>query len=173
MNSPTLQRLPFTIWCLAVAMLLGMEVGTYLGATTIFSGVEEGLFDTSVAGTLAGRFFQPVNIMGLFLLPMASLAVSVWARAGFLGRAGWIAFGFLQVSLLLILVELTVIAPGISNLRESLGNEFGAVGNAPDDHPDRQQFGMLHGLSMIRGMVQLASTLVAFLLVSLTWKGRT
>ncbi|MCC5877690.1 MAG: hypothetical protein JJU11_15830 [Candidatus Sumerlaeia bacterium] len=153
-------------------MLLGLELGTYLGATVIFTGVDEGYFDTSVAGTLAGRFFQPVNIIGLFLLPAASLVVSIWTRAGHLGKAGWVAFGFLQVSLLLILVELTVITPGISNLRESLGAEFGTVGNAPDDHPDRQQFGMLHGFSMIRGLVQLVTTMVAFMLVSLTWRDR-
>lgn len=165
-----MRQAPFAIVCLLLGVLIGLEAGTFLGATAVFSGVDDGFFDSTVAGTIAGRLFQPVNIIGLFLLPFVSLLLSIWLRAGLMSPMGWAGFVLLQVSLLLILLELSLISPGISSLRESLGAEFGSVGEAPADHPDRQRFGMLHGLSMTRGVVQLASTTVAWILIFLSLK---
>lgn len=170
MGSVLLKRSGFVILVLALGGLIGLELGTFFAATTIFSGVEAGHFGSTVAGELAGDVFQKVNLIGFFLLPVVSLLLSLMIRGERFSAAAWYGFVLLQVSFALLLVETAFVSPGISALRESLGGEYGSVANAPGDDPDRQRFAFLHGMSMLRGLAQLCSTALALVVLVFTWR---
>lgn len=164
------RRIGFLVLVLGLGILLGLELGSYFAATAIFAGADAGHFDRSVAGELAGLVFQRINLIGFFLLPAASLLLSLMIRGEQFSPRAWYGFVLLQVSFALLLVEITFVSAAIGGLRETLGETYGSVGAAPPDDPDRQRFALLHGISMIRALVQLCSTLGAVMILVFTWR---
>ncbi|RMD78868.1 MAG: DUF4149 domain-containing protein [Gammaproteobacteria bacterium] len=115
----------------------------YLAVPVLFASLE----DRHLAGTLAGRMFQAVHLLGLAC--GAVLLLAAW-RAGQRRRA--LALGALLAG---VLVELLVLGPLVASARE----QALAAGR-----PLGPGFGLLHGLA---SLLYLALALGALLVAAL------
>lgn len=161
------RRIGRVIWLLWLGVWLGAGLSSYFfAAPAIFEFVGSVLADSSEAGTLAGAVFARQSAMTLLVLPVL-LGGWGWLGRGTSRRAQWAVLLLLGAAFLLALLEAFYITPQIETLRMELGARFGTVAAAPGEDPDRRRFGMLHGASMVRALVELLLGGVAFLLAGL------
>lgn len=157
--------LPKSLWLFALAAWIGLGIGTsFIGATTIFGRVPQGLITSDIAGTLAGDLFRTEHLIGLILLPILIVAGLRALVAEPRGRNA--ALALLAVALLLLAVDRFFLTPQIHALREEIGRQYGSMSQAPKASPERARFGMLHGASACRALVQMILEIAAFFLAA-------
>jgi hypothetical protein len=158
------ERVLWPAGLLLLGVLVGIQVATFLLAPVVFSFVAAGTIDSTTAGHIAGGMFSRVGGLTIVALPLlmgAGMATLTSLRA----RR---AFAILMITTMVLqLVESGVVTPGIAALREAMTAEFGSVSATPADDARRAQFGMLHGVSVVRGLVQAATGAGAFLVMLL------
>lgn len=148
-------------WLLLLGVLIGSSIGChFFSATVVFDLVGEAVEDTSAAGTIAGGIFHSYHLFAVYTLPLL-LAGWFWLRRGMPGR-GWLVAGLLIAAGILLATELLYITPRIHELREELGAQFGTVSEAPAGNPLRREFGRLHGVSMMRALIEMVLMAAAF-----------
>ena len=157
------------LWVLVAGLMLGVQLATFLFAPSFFHAAQQGLLTSQLAGTLAGKCFESANLFTLIALPLLLLVLSAGGKRG----ANRTIVGLLAVALVLQLIESVGIAPAIAGLREEIAREVGAVANLPEDDPRRGRFGMLHGLSVLRGGVQWLVGAAALLVYTRSLSGNT
>ncbi len=140
---------------LCLALMLGLlVVSGYVVAPVLFANAGS----TMLAGALAGDVFHVANRGVIFL---AAAVVVFWLRM----RKSGVEIGRLRWALLLLVAALIAgnefgIAPIIVQLKAEIGS-FDAL--AADD-PQRQLFGLWHGVSAV---IHLLASICAALLVAL------
>lgn len=159
---PVLRHAALCGLLLLMAFHLGINVGVnFLAAPVPFAFVGNGVQDSAVAGEMAGTIFGRAHQIALVLLPLAVVCVLLTRPfATEIQRTA--ILGGLAMMVGLLLLELFYITPQIRGLRESLGAQYGTVSAAPRDDPERARFGMLHGLSMMRALVEALLAIVVF-----------
>lgn len=161
-RNSTLRHVALCGLLLLAAIHLGINVGVnFLAAPVPFAFVENGVRDSAVAREMAGTFFSRAHRVAFVLLPLA--VISALLARPFTARIQKVAIlGGLTLLVALLLVETLYITPEIRRLRESLGVQYGTVSAAPRDDPERARFGMLHGLSMMRALVDALLAFAVF-----------
>lgn len=151
-------------------MLLGLWLGAHIGVSFFaapipFDYIGEGVGSTATAGSIAGEMFQRHGIFGFLTMPLvfAAVLVAAYQRIPY----SPFALAMLGITLIMMLFEALVITPGIHQIRIELGAAYGSVGQAPDNIPARRMFGLLHGLSMFRALLEMIAGLIAFLAYSI------
>ncbi len=134
--------------CLAMMLAL-LVVPGYVVAPVLFAKAGS----SAEAGMLAGHVFHLAN--GAILLFAAALAF-FWRRIG-VSRMRWLLLGGLA---LLVAGNEFGLAPLMADLKQQMG----PIDAVPDDDPQRQDFGMLHGIS---ALLHLAASLMAVVLVGM------
>ena len=72
------------------------------------------------------------------------------------GRPGWGQFILITLLLLFVLYSLLVLLPRMDEIRQAMGVQF-----APEGTPLREQWGSLHGVSMVLNLLTMAGAIVA------------
>lgn len=155
------------LWLLVLGLSLGTQAGcNIIAPQVVFKFVGAGIPDTAVAGSIAGEVFRILNLSTLILLLALVPSGLGLVRTGLLPPRAPIGIALLLVCLALLLVEVAWITPEIHRLRAELSGLYGNVSLAPREDPLRARFGMLHGLSMVRALVQLILGCIAFVQVA-------
>ncbi|MDX8404830.1 MAG: DUF4149 domain-containing protein [Mariprofundus sp.] len=144
--------------CLAMMLAL-LVVPGYIVAPSLFAALDS----QAMAGEVAGKIF---HISMLSLLFFAVAVALFWRRiqtVNVVGRMRWL---LLLALLLLVSVNLWVLSPMMADIKLQMG----PIDLVAKDDPQRQLFGMWHGISAI---VHLLSTLLAGWLVALGAVGHT
>ncbi|PIP01909.1 MAG: DUF4149 domain-containing protein [Zetaproteobacteria bacterium CG12_big_fil_rev_8_21_14_0_65_54_13] len=142
--------------CLAMMLALLIVPG-YIVAPVLFSAASS----QAVAGELAGKVF---HISMISLLFMAAAVAAFWMRmqAEQIGLRRWL---LLLVVVLLVAVNAFALAPIMADIKAQMG----PIDLVAKDDPQRQLFGMWHGISAV---LHLLASLVTALLVALGPVGR-
>jgi len=137
---------------LSLAMILALLlVPGYVVAPALFAKL-----DAHTAGMVAGSIF---HISNLAILMLAVTVAAFWLRTASVGRLNW---SFLLIVVALVCANEFAISPVMQEMKDAVGN----MSALPKDHPQRVQFGMLHGISAV---VHLLASGFAALLVA--WGG--
>lgn len=145
-----------------------MIANTFYVAPSLFNNESGQTPTSSIAGDVIGPLLHKMYLTGWIVLPLA-----IGLHAGMRMAAGRRAGRTLTVSAALLTIALIsqiyaggVLEKQIHNIRVEMKAEFGGYHLAPDDHPERQRFSRLHGLSMMLVMVDLIAGLGAFFCVT-------
>lgn len=153
-----------TLWRLILGILIGAMVGVFfIAAPAVFS--HDAAIGSSMAGTIAGQMLRTLD--WTILVGVGGLCVLegvIRSRRESRERMMWM-FGFLAAMLVLTIVEMVAITPAIHDLRTELAAQYGAIANAPEEA--RGRFGLLHAVSMLRGLGVLLCAIAAFVVESL------
>ena len=157
-------------WRLILGLALGLNIGAFVAAQVIFDARADLGFSSADAGTMAGAILHRVNLATAIAL-LALIALDSAMRRSLLqpATAFWVMIA-LVVMLLLTLAEVIAITPSIAGMRERIARDYGAMDAAPQDL--RARFGMLHGVSMLRGVVVIAIGVAAFVMDGVAGRAR-
>ncbi|CAN5453811.1 hypothetical protein BH09SUM1_BH09SUM1_06670 [soil metagenome] len=154
-----MKKLLVALWFLALGILIGAQLGAGLIAPLgIFSFVESKLITTTAAATIAGGIFRQLSHLTFAVLAVTLASLSILKL-----KNPWPVIALVAACLALQILETAWITPRIIDLRTQLDMQFGEVAAAPKDNPLRHTFGMMHGLSAMRLLLQLGLETAAFL----------
>jgi len=142
--------------CLAMMLAL-LVVPGYIVAPVLF--IEAG--SQAMAGELAGKIFH-ISLISLLFMAAAVAAFWIRMRADGVGRLRWSLLLSLAV---LVAINAFVLAPILADIKLQMG----PIDLVAKSNPQRQLFGMWHGISAI---LHLFSSVLAALLVALGPVGR-
>lgn len=140
-------------------------VGAWIGAILCFGAlVAPALFQAFTpeqAGTVVRQIIPRLDLYALIAGPLA--IVLAWAVEGRpASRGAFVRVGLLALMTVLAAVSYFVLSPTMEALREGAGGSISSL--APGD-PARRRFGMLHGVSTMLMLGELAFGLVALALL--------
>ncbi|EAU54036.1 DUF4149 domain-containing protein [Mariprofundus ferrooxydans] len=150
-------RIGATRLCLALMLAL-LVVPGYIVAPVLFSTAPS----QSLAGEIAGNIFH-ISLISLLFLAAATAAFWMRMQDGGVGRRRWILLLTLSI---LVAVNAFALAPVMAEIKAQMG----PIDLVAKDDPQRQLFGMWHGISAV---MHLISTLLAALLVAMGPVGRS
>jgi len=137
--------------CLALMLAL-LVIPGYIVAPVLFSSLP----NQAMAGEVAGKIFH-ISLISLIFLAF-SIAL-FWRRMQTewtIGRKRWL---MLSVLVILVAMNAFILAPVMADLKAQMG----PIDLVAKDDPQRQLFGLWHGISAV---VHLLSSILALLLVA-------
>ncbi|MBI1784158.1 DUF4149 domain-containing protein [Candidatus Sumerlaeota bacterium] len=166
--------LKFTLLLLHLVWLGCVITVSFYVAPSLFSN-ESGLTPNSqIAGDIIAPLLHKMHVTGWILIPVMIALIGLIVRMFRLksAKGAWAACGLLAAAWFSGLYSGTVITQKIHVIRKELAAEFGGYHLAPKEDPRRQEFGKLHGVSMMLGMLDLALGLGSLFCVTQTIEPR-
>jgi hypothetical protein len=137
----------------------GIAIYTFMVTPIIFRN-----FDKTMAGSIVGYMF-PYYFNYLLILSVVAFALYLALNHSSIRWVYLLSIALLVVSIILNIISTFVIHPKVKAIKQ----EIHAVQLMPEDHPARQSFRKLHGISMAINLLVFLDGLMLVVLSQL-WK---